>query len=188
MLNFLYLLLIMSSFLLELFGRSKQPIRNTAFQVLGTFYIGIPFTLLQFLAFMGNSYDYIYVLGFMVIMWMNDTGAYVVGSLFGKNKLMERISPKKTWEGTMGGLAVAVLVGYLLSLLFWQLPSIHWVALGLIIGIFGSLGDLVESMIKRHVGTKDSEELLPGHGGFLDRFDSFIFMLPFATAYLFSVA
>lgn len=182
--NFLFLLLIMSSFLLELFGRSKQPIRNTAFQVLGTFYIGIPFTLLQFVAFIDQSYDYIFVLGFMVIMWLNDTGAYAIGSIWGKTKLMERISPKKTWEGTIGGLVIAVLVGYLLSLLFWQLPTIHWMALGFIIGLFGTLGDLVESMMKRHVGTKDSGELLPGHGGFLDRFDSFIFMLPFATTYL----
>ena len=116
--------------------------------------------------------------------WANDVGAYFVGSKFGKTKLFPRISPKKTWEGSFGGVMMTFLTGWLLSLYIIELNLKDWLILALIVSIFGSIGDLVESMLKRSVGVKDSGTILPGHGGFLDRFDAFIFLLPFAACYL----
>ncbi|TAK40283.1 MAG: phosphatidate cytidylyltransferase, partial [Saprospiraceae bacterium] len=118
------------------------------------------------------------------LTWMNDTGAYIIGSLFGKHLLFSRISPKKTWEGTFGGIAITFLVAFLFCVFTNELRFRDWIILGAIVSIFGSVGDLVESMLKRSVGVKDSGNLLPGHGGVLDRFDAFIFVLPFAAAYL----
>ena len=116
--------------------------------------------------------------------WANDTGAYLIGSQIGRTKLFPRISPKKTWEGSAGGVLVTFLAGYLLSRIFSDISLVDWCVLAGIVSIFGSLGDLVESMLKRSLQIKDSGNLLPGHGGFLDRFDAFIFLLPFAAAYL----
>ena len=116
--------------------------------------------------------------------WMNDTAAYIVGSQIGKTPLFPRISPKKTWEGTLGGLAGTLILAFLLNEYFEELILRDWLILAILVGLFGSLGDLVESMLKRSFAIKDSGRLLPGHGGFLDRFDGFIFMLPFAAAYI----
>ena len=117
--------------------------------------------------------------------WVNDSGAYVVGSLIGKTPLYPRISPNKTWEGTLGGVFFCLVTGYIFSLYYTMLSTVDWMVLGAITAIFGSLGDLIESMLKRSVDKKDSGNLLPGHGGMLDRFDAFIFLLPFAAAYLY---
>ncbi len=105
--------------------------------------------------------------------------AYFVGSQLGRRKLFERISPKKTWEGTIGGGLCTVLIAWGLSFLIDDFTVTQWIALGAVAAVFGTLGDLVESMLKRSVGVKDSGNLLPGHGGLLDRFDAFIFALPF---------
>ncbi len=178
------LLLLFCMAVYELFSRSEQPIANVAFTALGALYIGLPFTLVLLLAFRQTGFDANLILGMLLLTWANDTGAYLVGSRVGKTPLMPRISPKKTWEGSLGGMAIGLLVAYLLSRFFPDLTMWQWMGLGVIVVVFGSLGDLVESMLKRSKGVKDTGTILPGHGGFLDRFDAFIFMVPFATAYL----
>jgi phosphatidate cytidylyltransferase len=110
--------------------------------------------------------------------------AYVCGMLFGKRKLLERISPKKTWEGAVGGLLFAMLAAYIVSIFYKELSLTHWLTLAAIISIFGTLGDLSESMLKRSIGVKDSGNILPGHGGLLDRFDALFLAIPAVYLYL----
>jgi len=171
-------------FLYELYAAAKTPYQNIAFIGLGLIYIGIPFAMLAYFAIDGSNYYGHTVFGLLLLTWMNDTAAYFVGSKFGKHPLFPRISPKKTWEGSIGGVVGALLLGILLSYIIEEQTIIEWMVLAVIVAIFGSLGDLVESMLKRSKGIKDSGTLLPGHGGFLDRFDAFIFLLPFAMTYL----
>ena len=176
--------LVFTIFIYELYAASKEPFVNIAFLFLGLFYIGIPFALVDFIAFDGDEFMYRVVFGLLVLTWVNDTGAYLVGSRFGKTALFPRISPNKTWEGTLGGIGTTLIFGGLLGLYFDEIALKHWLVLAAIVAIFGTLGDLVESMLKRSVGVKDSGTLLPGHGGVLDRFDAFIFVMPFASAYI----
>lgn len=175
---------VFTIFIYELYSHSKEPFANIAYMILGLFYIGVPFALVDFIAFDGDEFKARIVLGLLVLTWVNDTGAYVTGSLIGKTPLFPRISPNKTWEGSSGGVVVTLVFGYLLSLVFDEIPLSQWLGLGVIVAIFGGLGDLVESMLKRSVNVKDSGNLLPGHGGLLDRFDAFIFVVPFAAAYI----
>ena len=176
--------ILFTAFIYELYTRSETPFANVAFIMLGLAYIGVPFALLEFIAFENGFYYPNTVFGLLVLTWFNDTGAYMVGSRFGKRPLFPRISPKKTWEGAAGGAAAAFIGAYLIFTIFRELNLIDWLVLAAIVTVFGNLGDLVESMLKRSVHIKDSGNLLPGHGGLLDRFDAFIFLLPFATAYL----
>ncbi len=175
---------IFLGFIYELFAKSEQPFSNIAYVMLGMFYIGIPFALLYFIAFDGHHFYAKTVFGILLLTWTNDTGAYMVGSLIGKTPLLPRISPKKTWEGSIGGVAITFLFAFLLHRLLNELELVDWLILATIVSVFASIGDLVESMLKRSYGIKDSGKLLPGHGGLLDRFDGFIFCLPFAAAYL----
>lgn len=175
---------IFSAFIYELYTRSEQPFANVAFIVLGMAYIGVPFALLAFIAFEDGFFYANTVFGLLVLTWFNDTGAYMLGSRIGKTPLFPRISPKKTWEGAAGGAAAAFLGAFLVCSVFRELRLTDWFVLAAIVTVFGNLGDLVESMLKRSAHIKDSGSLLPGHGGLLDRFDAFIFLLPFATAYL----
>lgn len=175
---------VFTIFIYELYSNSKEPFANIAFMILGLFYIGIPFALVVFIAFDGEEFMNRVVFGLLVLTWVNDTGAYLVGSMIGKTPLFPRISPNKTWEGSSGGFLITLVFGYLLSLVFTEIPVSQWIGLAVIVAIFGGLGDLVESMLKRSVNIKDSGNLLPGHGGLLDRFDAFIFVVPFAAAYL----
>jgi len=124
------------------------------------------------------------ILGFFLLMWSNDTFAYLVGISIGKTKLFERISPKKTWEGFIGGVICTQGIAFMLSIYFIELAPLHWHVVALIVSVFGTLGDLVESMFKRSLGVKDSGTILPGHGGILDRFDGILFAAPFVIAYL----
>ncbi len=181
--SLLFLPVLFLFFLYELFSAAKNSFHNIASLTLGIIYVGIPFTLLEWIA-LDDGYQPNIVLGLLLLNWANDTGAYLVGSRFGKRLLLPRISPKKTWEGTLAGVTLTLLSGVGLGFIFPELPATDWVVLAAIVGIFGSLGDLIESMFKRNVQIKDSGKLLPGHGGLLDRFDAFLFMLPFATAYL----
>jgi phosphatidate cytidylyltransferase len=119
------------------------------------------------------------------LIWLADTGAYIFGVSFGKHKLFERISPKKTWEGIFGGLLVSVAGAFFLTKYFYIFPLEVWVIIALIIVFFGTLGDLVESMFKRSLSIKDSGNILPGHGGILDRFDSLLFVIPVIFTYLY---
>lgn len=182
--TFLMLPLIFLAFIYELYTASEKPFANIGILLLGMVYIGIPFALILLIGFNNNTFSPNIVFGLLLMTWMNDTGAYLVGSQIGKTKLFPRISPKKTWEGSAGGVVITFIVAYLLSLLFADLRLQDWLILAAIVSLFGSIGDLVESMLKRSLNIKDSGNLLPGHGGILDRFDAFIFLLPFAAAYL----
>ncbi len=185
--SILFFPLLFLSFIYELFSESEKPFQNVAFIVLGMVYIGAPFSLLNFIAFNEDGFNVWPIFGILLLTWMNDTGAYLVGSIYGKTPLLPRISPKKTREGTLGGIAVTFVVAYLFCVVSGELELHDWMVLAGMVSIFGSLGDLIESMLKRSIGAKDSGTLLPGHGGVLDRFDAFIFVLPFAAAYLLSI-
>jgi phosphatidate cytidylyltransferase len=175
------------AFIYELYKQAEKPFHNIALVISGIIYIGVPMVLLQYLAFgVGDDgFDSRIVIGLIVMNWLNDSGAYMVGSRIGKTPLFPRISPKKTWEGTMGGIVACIICGFLFAQFWDVLDLVDWIALAVITAIFGSLGDLVESMLKRSVKVKDSGKFLPGHGGMLDRFDAFIFLLPFASAYIY---
>lgn len=187
---YFYPILLFFLFLFELFGKSAKPFDNLAFVFLGLIYIALPFTLLLWitnanipaLGGAGNQF----ILATMFMVWASDVFAYLLGSKIGKTKMFPRISPNKTWEGTLSGVAGALLTGYLCSLVFTSLsfPLVFWLGLACICTIFGILGDLVESMLKRSLGIKDSGNMLPGHGGFLDRFDALIFVIPFVYTYI----
>lgn len=182
--SILFFPFIFLAFIYELFTRSANPFQNVGFIVLGMVYIGAPFALLDFIAFDGDKFHSWTVFGLLLLTWVNDTGAYLIGSKFGKHPLHARISPKKTWEGTLGGVALTFVFAWLFCVVSGELRVQDWLVLAILVSVFGSMGDLVESMLKRSVGVKDSGNLLPGHGGVLDRFDAFIFLLPFAAAYL----
>ncbi len=171
-------------FIVELFAKAKSPFYNIAFLFLGILYIGMPFALCGVIAFEGDLFYANTIFGILLLNWLNDTGAYFIGSMIGRTKLFPRISPNKTWEGTIGGVILTLITAYLLSIFFKEQNLTQWFILALIVSVFGTIGDLVESMLKRSFAIKDTGGLLPGHGGFLDRFDAFIFAIPFATAYL----
>ena len=194
-----YLVSIIYLMVAELYLKNDDPIHSWAYTMMAQIYIALPFSLLNTLAFhlapQGYvAYDAILPLSVFVFLWMNDTGAYLCGSLLGKHKLFPRISPGKSWEGSIGGgilvIAVAVLVWYLADqyqLNQLGLSAVEWAGLGLTVVIFGTWGDLVESLFKRTLGIKDSGNILPGHGGMLDRFDSSLLAIPAAVVYLYTI-
>ena len=178
---------IFAIFIAELWRNKSNPFINIALSLTAIIYIAVPFGLMMYFfnpVVISGPFHYGIVLGFLAILWLNDTGAYFIGSLIGKHKLFERISPGKTWEGSTGGTVFAMLTAWGLSFVFIQLDALHWIILSLIIVIFGTLGDLVESMLKRSLGLKDSGNILPGHGGILDRFDAVLLSAPFVFVYL----
>jgi phosphatidate cytidylyltransferase len=177
--------LIAVIYLIKLYKKSeRKPFTNIAFTLLGILYVGMPFALLNIATFEEGFYNYEIILGSLLILWASDTGAYIAGTLFGKHRLFERISPKKSWEGFGGGAALATLIAYLLSLYFQSLSIVDWIVIDMIIIVGGTYGDLVESLLKRSIEIKDSGTSLPGHGGFLDRFDGLLISAPFIVAYL----
>lgn len=186
---FLIVPLIFIVFIFELFRNRKDPIANIGYTILGIIYIAVPFTLLHQISYytdfqFGDTYNYEVLIGYFFILWANDTGAYLVGRKFGRRKLFERISPKKTWEGSLGGVFFGLLLGYVNSQLFEGLDTITWMILAVIVVVFGSLGDLVESLFKRSLGIKNSGKILPGHGGVLDRFDGIFISAPMVYTFL----
>ncbi|MBR1409738.1 MAG: phosphatidate cytidylyltransferase [Prevotella sp.] len=194
-----YLVSIIYLMVAELYLKNEDPIHDWAYTMMAQVYIALPFSLLNTLAFHFTpqgfvAYDAILPLSVFVFLWINDTGAYLCGSLLGKHKLFPRISPGKSWEGSIGGgilvIAVAVLVWYLTDqyqLNQLGLSAIEWAGLGLTVVVFGTWGDLVESLFKRTLGIKDSGNILPGHGGMLDRFDSSLLAIPAAVVYLYTI-
>ena len=172
-------------YLIKLYKKEeRKPFTNTAFTFLGLFYVAVPFALLNVAAFEHGVYNYEIILGCLLILWANDTGAYFAGMRFGKTKLFERISPKKSWEGAVGGAVLGLIFAFGLSKFFSTLEAWEWLSIGIIIVVCGDYGDLVESHLKRSIEIKDSGSSLPGHGGFLDRFDGLLISAPFIVAFL----
>lgn len=187
-----YLLLFPGALLLlELYKNSETPFINVAYTLLGLLYIVLPFYLfawhsLNFYPGEGalvSYYPYL-LLGVFFLIWSNDTFAYLCGRAFGKTKLFERVSPKKTQEGAIGGGICTVIIAIILSRFITEYTWRDWIVIALIVVVIGTIGDLVESMFKRSINIKDSGDIIPGHGGILDRFDSFILAAPFVFCYL----
>jgi phosphatidate cytidylyltransferase len=168
----------------ELYKHHKNPFHNIAYTFFGIVYAAIPFCFFYAMAFRDGQYSFHYPLAFLMMLWASDTGAYIFGVQFGKHRLFERHSPKKSWEGFIGGLICSALTAYVLSLYFTELSLFHWLIVASIITVTGTLGDLSESMLKRSLSTKDSGTFLPGHGGFLDRFDGLLIAAPLVYFYL----
>ena len=186
-----YLALLLYLIITELYLKKKNPIGNWAFSMLSQLYVALPFALLNVLAFQYNptessvTYNPILPLSIFVFIWLSDTGAYCVGSLIGKHRLFERISPKKSWEGSIGGGVFSIASSFVFAHYFSFLSVWEWAGLALVVVIFGTWGDLTESLMKRQLGIKDSGHILPGHGGMLDRFDSALLAIPAAVVYLY---
>lgn len=188
---FLIFPIISCVYMIKLYKKfERKPFTNIAFTFLGIFYVAVPFSLLNIATFENQVYDYQIIFGCLFILWASDTGAYFAGTFFGKRKLFERISPKKSWEGFVGGAILAFAFAYALPYFFSSIghdPTIRswqWMVVGVIIIIGGTFGDLVESLLKRSIEIKDSGTSLPGHGGFLDRFDGLLISAPFIVAFL----
>ena len=166
-------------------AKDEKPFKNIAYTFLGIIYVALPFALLTVLAFIQNdTYDPNIVLGCLFLLWASDSGAYFAGTKFGKTKLFERVSPKKSWEGSVGGLIAAMGVAYIISLYYTNYEPWQWFSIGFIIVVAGTYGDLVESLFKRSMNIKDSADTIPGHGGFLDRFDGLLLSIPFIITFL----
>ncbi len=191
-----FLALFMAIFISSLYAKHEKPFEGVSYTVMGILYVAVPFTLMSMWVFFNPDiffneswYSGLNLLAYFIILWANDVGAYCFGMTIGRignHKLFPRHSPKKTWEGFVGGVLMAMLAGYLLSV--WMLEGKHnlaWIALGLIVAVFATFGDLLESMLKRSAGVKDSGSIMPGHGGILDRFDGVLLSFIPATAFVF---
>jgi phosphatidate cytidylyltransferase len=184
--------LITAVFIAELYRKEQQPFVNIALTFAGLVFVTMPFCFFYALGFLNDSaetvpYNFHLPLSFLLLLWASDTGQYLFGVKFGKTPLFARHSPKKSWEGFLGGVFTSVLVSYLLSLWFTELNAFVLAGMAIIIVGFGTLGDLVESMLKRSLNVKDSGDILPGHGGFLDRFDGLLIAAPLVYAYLYLI-
>ncbi len=193
-----YLITLVYLFVAELYAKAPDPVNNWAYTMMSQLYIALPLSLVSVLAFRvtpaGIIYTYLTPLSVFVFLWTNDTGAYCCGSLLGRHKLFPRISPGKSWEGSIGGFifvaAVAAAIWYVTEqhgMNDLRLSLAQWIGLGLVVAVFGTWGDLVESLFKRTLGIKDSGNILPGHGGMLDRFDSSLLAIPAAVIYLYTL-
>lgn len=183
-----YGLAVMLFAIAQLFHKGGNPIDRLAYFALSQLWIALPCCLLYYLEFFNGFTPYITLACFLAI-WSNDTFAYCAGSLLGKHKMFERISPKKTWEGFVGGAVGAMaVIGIFSHFVDSTLPLWVWLGLAVVVVIFGTFGDLLESMLKRTLGVKDSGNVIPGHGGMLDRFDSMLLAVPAACIYLYLVS
>jgi len=195
-----YLLTIVYLFISELYAKGENPLSNWAYTMLSQMYVALPLSMVNVLAFNDAGgdvvYNYLVPLSVFVFLWSNDTGAYCSGSLFGRHKLFPRVSPGKTWEGSIGGCLLVIVVALAIGTTFSAesaggsgvtLDTAGWVGLGIVVSLFGTWGDLVESLFKRTIGVKDSGNILPGHGGMLDRFDSSLMAMPAAVVYLYTL-
>ncbi len=192
-----YLISIVYLPISELYLKKADPLKNWAYAFASQIYIALAFSLLCVLTFryepMTNrvAFEPIYPLAVFIFLWTSDTGAYVSGSLLHKRfpaKLFERISPNKSWVGSIGGGVLCVVAAVVLWHFFPdRLDLVRWIGLGLVVCVFGTWGDLVESLFKRQLGIKDSGHILPGHGGMMDRFDSALLAIPAATLYLYTI-
>ena len=189
-----YLIIIIYLMISELYLKKEHPLNSWAYAMLSQLYVGLPFALLNVLAFqsngIGSGSEYLFILPLSIFgfNWINDTGAYCTGMLLGKHPLFKRISPKKSWEGSIGGATLSVAASLALAHFFPIMSTAAWVGMSLVVVVFGTWGDLTESLMKRHLGIKDSGNILPGHGGMLDRFDSAIMAIPAAVVYLYFIS
>lgn len=185
----LFLLPVSASmiFIRQLFTKSMLPFNNIGYTCLGILLVIAPFTFFFAMAYSQGAFNFHFPLAFLILLWANDTGAYLVGRSFGKTKLFERHSPKKTWEGFIGGIIISAGVALIISHFFAELKWNQWVSIAILISCFGTLGDLVESMFKRSINVKDSGGILPGHGGLLDRFDGLFLAAPVVYTYLYFI-
>lgn len=186
--EYLYLIfpIVSLTFFIKLYKKTdKKPFTGVAFTYLGIFYVAVPFSLLNLAVFsVDQIYHYEILIGCLLILWASDTGAYFAGTRFGKTKLFERVSPKKSWEGFLGGAFSAIAVAFVIARFFHTIEDWKWLVIAGIIIIAGTYGDLIESLFKRSIEIKDSGQGLPGHGGFMDRFDGLLLSAPFITAFL----
>ena len=190
-----YLVTIIYLLVAELYLKQADPIQDWAYTMFSQLYIALPFSLLNVLAFTAANnglvaFNTLLPLSVFVFLWVNDSGAYCVGSLLGRHKLFPRISPGKSWEGSVGGAVFVLAAAYAISYYLdgSMLTTPQWLGLGLVVVVFGTWGDLVESLFKRTLGIKDSGNILPGHGGMLDRFDSSLLAIPAAVVYLYTLS
>lgn len=182
----LYLLVLIAS---AIFLRRDDILHGTIYSGFGQMYITMPLSLLMLLSYFrtglsGGGYDWVPVLALFVFLWVNDTAAYFFGSLIGKHKLLEHVSPKKSVEGFIAGILFTLLASLIFAHLYPTFGTLFWIGLSLVVSLFGTVGDLFESLIKRTFGVKDSGNLIPGHGGILDRIDSLLVAAPAAYLYL----
>lgn len=192
-----YLLTLVYLFISELYAKNGNAVNDWAYTMLGQMYVALPLSMINVLAFNAAEdgsirFNYIIPLSVFIFLWTNDTGAYCTGSLIGRHKLFPRISPAKSWEGSIGGAVLVVAAAWIVSTCTADngvsvLTTAQWIGLGLVVVVFGTWGDLVESLFKRTLGIKDSGNILPGHGGMLDRFDSSLMAMPAAVIYLYSL-
>ena len=186
---FIILPLIFLVFCLELYRKKENPFTNIAFTLMGIIYIAFPFSCLIFFSSFDsaewlNKYNPSVLMGYFFLLWANDTGAYLFGRQFGKTKLFERVSPNKTWEGAIGGGIFSLTIAWVISNYFQLLTFQQWIGVSIIVVVFGNLGDLTESLFKRSINVKDSGNILPGHGGILDRFDGVFISAPLVYVFL----
>ena len=184
-----YLLFIMLTMIAELYYKAPNPINNWAFTLFAQVYCAGSFSILNFIgAEPGTpgamSHTPLFIMAIFIFVWLDDTGAYLVGSLIGKHKLFERISPKKSWEGFFGGLILSLASSQAFAWFAPEINRMNWLGLAATVVLFGTWGDLIESLLKRTLGVKDSGNVLPGHGGMLDRFDSVMLAVPASYIYI----
>ncbi len=192
-----YLLTLVYLFVSELYAKNENAVNDWAYTMLGQMYVALPLSMINVLAFNAATdgsirFNYIIPLSIFIFLWMNDTGAYCTGSLIGRHKLFPRVSPAKSWEGSIGGAVLVMAASWIVGTYAIDhgadvLTVPQWLGLGLVVVVFGTWGDLVESLFKRTLGIKDSGTILPGHGGMLDRFDSSLMAMPAAVVYLYSL-
>ena len=175
-------------FLFEVLRKKPDALQNSMLTLGGFVYTVIPFSLLNFIVYPGFPHENLFnpwiLVGIFTVVWTYDTMAYIGGTSFGKHKMCLSISPKKSWEGLITGAIFAIIIGVLNAVIFQSLTVFSWIISAIIIVTFGTLGDLFESKIKRDLNIKDSGTILPGHGGFLDRFDSLLFAVPVVYIWL----
>ena len=184
--KWLYVIFLFTSliYFIKLYKKEEYPFRNIAFTFLGIIYVALPFSMISIAAHNSGQYSYQIVIGIFLILWASDSGAYFAGVQFGNRKLFERISPKKSWEGSIGGAILSLVFAFGLSYYFKDLALWQWLVISFLTIITGTYGDLVESLFKRSMSIKDSGRHLPGHGGFLDRFDGLLLSIPFIVMFL----
>jgi phosphatidate cytidylyltransferase len=183
---------LLALYVSSIFFKRDDMLKNVICSAFGQIYVTLPLSMLMLISYRYNStlddFHFVFILAIFLFIWINDTAAYLVGSLLGRHKLIERISPKKTVEGFIGGIVFCMGAALLFARFFPEYPSWFWILFGLITALFGTIGDLFESLIKRTCNVKDSGHIIPGHGGVLDRIDSLLVAIPAVYLYLMIVS